>query len=158
MRTRALVLAAFLVILAASASRAQTPTVADRMAVNLEALEIAAIQGDTGADGGGVIIAVVDTGVDPSHPALAFTPDGRPKLIDWVDFSGGGTFVDRAANLAGTRPAEGDVVLTPVAVDDPDLAEITGPAGRIHLGNLRSASGVYAVGVLDVTQFSDAAF
>ena len=32
-------------------------------------------------------MALIDTGVDPSHPDLAVTTDGRPKLVEWVDFT-----------------------------------------------------------------------
>ncbi len=37
------------------------------------------------ADGRGVIVAVLDTGVDLLHPSLAKTPDGENKLIDFFD-------------------------------------------------------------------------
>nr|MBO2507419.1 hypothetical protein [Bacillota bacterium] len=133
-------------------------TAARRMALNLEAMDTTALVEATGADGDGIIIAVIDTGVDPSHPALAFTTRGRPKIVDWVDFSGAGTFEDRAAALGGTRPAEGDVPLTPVAVSDPESGEIEGPDGRIRLGPVRSASGVYAVGLLDEARLPQGAF
>jgi len=41
-------------------------------------------------DGRGVVIAVMDTGVDPSIPGLTRTPDGEIKVIDAQDFSGQG--------------------------------------------------------------------
>jgi subtilisin family serine protease len=36
-------------------------------------------------DGRGIRVAVFDTGVDPGHPFLQQTPDGRRKLVDWYD-------------------------------------------------------------------------
>jgi subtilisin family serine protease len=41
-------------------------------------------------DGRGVVIAVLDTGVDPSIPGLTNNPDGSVKVIDVQDFSGEG--------------------------------------------------------------------
>lgn len=55
----------------------------------------------TGSNGAGTVIAVLDTGVDPGHLALARTPDGRVKIVDWQDFTGEG---DIATTESRTEP------------------------------------------------------
>ena len=44
-------------------------------------------------DGRGIIVAVLDTGVDPASSGLLSCPDGRPKLLDVVECSGSGDVV-----------------------------------------------------------------
>ncbi|HHY96309.1 MAG TPA: S8 family serine peptidase, partial [Firmicutes bacterium] len=82
---------------------------------------------DRQPDGRGLVIAIIDTGIDPTHPALQVGPDGKPKLVDWVDFSGEGR-----VSTADQGSAQGDNIVSPL--------------GNIHLGNVRSASNSYRWG------------
>lgn len=82
---------------------------------------------DRRPDGTGVTVALIDTGVDPAHPDLQVTPDGSPKLVDWVDFSGEGR-----VEITEEREGSGNRLVTPLGV--------------FRLGSLRSASGRYRWG------------
>ena len=82
-------------------------------------------------DGRGVLIGVLDTGVDPSVPGLGTTSTGLPKVLDVRDFSG-----------------EGAVALTPVTPKG-DSVSI---GGRVLAGFGRVAavngSGPYYAGMI----------
>ncbi|MBP2019973.1 subtilisin family serine protease [Symbiobacterium terraclitae] len=96
-----------------------------RMAVNLAAAGISAFRAAEGVDGSGVTIAVIDSGIDPSHPDLRTTPDGRPKLVDWKDFTGEGRVIT-------DRPVPWGEVYTA-----PDGRVFTLPAARSAGGTAR---------------------
>jgi hypothetical protein len=96
--------------------------------------------GDTGAaqfvvanptwDGRGVVIGIVDTGVDLHHPSLQTTSTGERKIIDWV---------------TGTNPDEGD----PTWIDMATQVSVSG--GAVTVGGTTytgiGANGAYRFGV-----------
>ena len=83
-------------------------------------------------DGRGVLIAILDTGIDPGVDGLITTSTGAPKLIDLRDFSG-----------------EGRVALAPVTPASDGTVTVAGKAyaGAGRIARLTSATTWYA-GVL----------
>ncbi|MCP4246563.1 MAG: S8 family serine peptidase [bacterium] len=84
------------------------------------------------SDGRGVVIAVLDTGVDPSIPGLIRTPDGQVKVVDVQDFSGQG---DIDLHRVRLDAAEGKLIDhdddgAPIAYDPPPLPPDTGGEER----------------------------
>ncbi len=85
-------------------------------------------------DGRGVVVAILDTGVDPSVPGLQKTSDGKVKVIEARDFSGEGDVKLAKARL---EVAEGVQVLR---TDD----------GVVRVGpKLPAAQGDYWLGFFD---------
>lgn len=75
----------------ATVNQVLQPTQASSLtAISMDAMGVTDFRTRTGATGSGVIVAVVDSGIDPVHPALASTPNGQRKLIDYKDFTGEG--------------------------------------------------------------------
>ena len=95
-------------------------------------------------DGRGVVVAVLDTGVDPGAKGLQICPDGRPKMLDVLDCTGAGDV---------------DTRTTAAAAEDGTLKGLTGrtlklpaswptikPGEKYHLG-LKRAFELYPGGL-----------
>ena len=80
-------------------------------------------------DGRGVIIAILDSGIDAGVAGLIGTSTGGPKLLDLRDFSG-----------------EGRIELTPVAPEADGRVRVNGAllAGAARIGRLTAATTWYA--------------
>jgi len=78
---------------------------------SLDAIDAREFRHQTGATGQGIVVAVVDSGIDPAHPDLLRTADGSPKIVDWKDFTGEGQ-VDTPYNVpwGNTYTAPGGAV------------------------------------------------
>ena len=85
------------------------------------------------SDGRGVVIAVLDTGVDPSIPGLTRTPDGEVKVIDVQDFSGQGDIelhrvrVDEQTGKLVDYDDEG----SPIHYELPPVLQPAAPGSRV---------------------------
>jgi len=80
-------------------------------------------------DGRGVIIAILDSGIDPSVAGLIGTSTGAPKILDLRDFSG-----------------EGRIELSPVVPEADGRIRVAGNllAGAARIGRLTAATTWYA--------------
>ena len=89
-------------------------------------------------DGRGVVIAVMDTGVDPSIPGLTRTPDGEVKVIDVQDFSGQGDVELHRARLDAETGAlvDYDEDGSPIHYTLPAMPDGGGEERRFWMGTL----------------------
>lgn len=78
-------------------------------------------------DGRGVLIGVLDTGIDPAVAGLIVTSTGAPKVLDLRDFSGEG----RIALTPVTPNADGTVAVAGRTLPEPGASPVSpwGAAG-----------------------------
>ncbi|MFO8060554.1 MAG: S8 family serine peptidase [Bacillota bacterium] len=115
---------------------------------NNEVIGASALRELLDVDGGGVLVAVVDTGVDPLVRGL-FTGRGGPVV--WRDFTGSGDAGQRAGSLPGARLAEGDVLTkNEIYVSD---REFHFQNSRFVIEGVRPFGGVLRCGWVDESFF-----
>ncbi|QDA30901.1 pyrolysin [Thermococcus indicus] len=116
---------------------------------------------DIGYDGNGTVVAVLDTGVDPNHPFLNITPEGKKKIIDWRDFTDEG-YVDTQYQFDDVTNGVLIVNKTFVVFAGLKVNSSTGymeyvtetlHIDNVTIGGITSANGVYHFGLLPERYF-----
>ena len=90
-------------------------------------------------DGRGVLIAILDSGIDPSVPGLDSTSDGKPKLVELRDFSGEGRIP-----LALIRGVRDSIRFGPRVLHGISTITTTGPLWAGLVSEVRYGQGASA--------------
>ncbi|KAG9286248.1 hypothetical protein G9A89_014234 [Geosiphon pyriformis] len=87
-------------------------------------------------DGRNIVVAILDTGVDPGAAGLQVTTEGKPKIIDIVDCTGSGDVIMKT-------------IVKPTIKEDSNLHVIQGLSGRSLIVNpdWSNPSGEFRVGI-----------
>lgn len=89
---------------------------AESARLNLSEIGIGGLQSSRQTDGTGIRVAILDTGVDPGHPDLQQTPDGKSKIVDWLDYTDDGRIdLSKTSIIDGSFEAERSQIVLPLA-------------------------------------------
>ncbi|MFI9010061.1 S8 family serine peptidase [Actinosynnema sp. NPDC053489] len=97
-------------------------------------------------DGRGATIAIMDSGIDLDHPALATTTTGERKIVDWYNAnatnSGDGTWLQVSGRYNGTFTAGGATYKAPATGGPFSFGTFRETAGDLGLANSETGGDI----------------
>jgi tripeptidyl-peptidase-2 len=99
------------------------------------------IRSNPSYDGKGIVVGILDTGVDPAAVGLQVCPDGRPKVIDVVDCTGSGDI-----HMGDWIVKDADADTLTVGVDGKKIMlnkSWTNPSGKFRYASKKAFDGLY---------------